>query len=129
MKRVMGHLILMLLRIALVFAVAVGLYHFGEYAFDFGEQIYSEEGVTAAPGKDVAVVIYEGESVKQIADMLENYHLIQNSMVFVVQERLSRYHGQILPGNYVLNTSMSGNEMIAILSGHPSEAESEEEAV
>ena len=118
MKKVLWHVMCLVLKILLVVLISFGLYHVGTYAFDFGRQIYSEEGMTAAPGKDVAVVVSEGESVKEVAQMLERFGLIRNAYVFMVQERLSRYHGQIQPGNYVLNTSQSGNTMIAILSGH-----------
>ena len=126
MARVMKHLSLLLLKVLLIALITFGLYQFGTYAFDFGRQIYSEEGMTAAPGKDVAVVVSEGESVKEVAQMLERFGLIRNAYVFMVQERLSRYHGQIQPGNYVLNTSQSGNQMIAILSGHGDESENKE---
>jgi len=110
----------------LIVLISIGLYHFGTFAFTFGRQIYSEEGITAAPGKDVAVVVSEGESTKEIAQMLKQFGLISDPYVFLVQERLSEYHGQIQPGNYVLNTSQSGNQMIAILSGHGDESENKE---
>ena len=126
MGRVIKHLSLLLMKVLLIVFITFGLYHFGTYAFDFGRQIYSEEGMTAAPGKDVAVVVSEGKSVKEVAQMLERFGLIRNAYVFMVQERLSRYHGQIQPGNYVLNTSQSGNTMIAILSGHAEESGNKE---
>ena len=126
MKKVLWHVMCLVLKILLVVLISFGLYHIGTYAFDFGRQIYSEEGMTAAPGKDVAVVISEGESTKEIAQMLEQFGLIRNSFVFLVQERLSKYHGQIQPGNYVLNTSQSGNDMIAILSGQTETSGNEE---
>ena len=126
MKKVLWHIMCLVLKILLVVLISFGLYHVGTYAFDFGRQIYSEEGMTAAPGKDVAVVISEGESTKEIAQMLEQFGLIRNSFVFLVHERLSKYHGQIQPGNYVLNTSQSGNDMIAILSGQTETSGNEE---
>lgn len=126
MGRVIKHLSLLLMKVLLIALITFGLYHFGTYAFDFGRQIYSEEGMTAAPGKDVAVVVSEGKSIKEVAQMLERFGLIRNAYVFMVQERLSRYHGQIQPGNYVLNTSQSGNTMIAILSGHTEESGNKE---
>ena len=126
MGRVIKHLSLLLMKVLLIALITFGLYQFGTYAFDFGRQIYSEEGMTAAPGKDVAVVVSEGKSVKEVAQMLERFGLIRNAYVFMVQERLSRYHGQIQPGNYVLNTSQSGNTMIAILSGHAEESGNKE---
>ena len=84
MGRVIRHLSLLLLKILLIAFIAFGLYQFGMCAFDFGRQIYSEEGMTAAPGKDVAVVVSEGESVKEVAQMLERFGLIRNAYVFMV---------------------------------------------
>lgn len=127
MKHIMTRISLSVLKLLLVVLIAFGLYHFGTYAFSFGRQIYSEEGMTAALGKDVAVVVSEGESTKEIAQMLKQFGLIEDPYVFLVQERLSKYHGQILPGNYVLNTSQSGNQMIAVMSGHGEEAEDSKE--
>ena len=126
MKHFVARISLFVLRMLLIVLISIGLYHFGTFAFTFGRQIYSEEGITAAPGKDVAVVVSEGKSVKEVAQMLERFGLIRNAYVFMVQERLSRYHGQIQPGNYVLNTSQSGNTMIAILSGHTEESGNKE---
>ncbi len=127
MKHIMMRISLLVLKLLLIVLIAFGLYHFGTYAFSFGRQIYSEEGMTAAPGKDVAVVVSEGESTKEIAQMLKQFGLIEDPYVFLVQERLSKYHGQIQPGNYVLNTSQSGNQMIAIMSGHVEETEENKE--
>ena len=126
MKHFVARISLFVLRMLLIVLISIGLYHFGTFAFTFGRQIYSEEGITAAPGKDVAVVIYEGESIKEIAQMLEKFGLIRSAEVFVVQERLSKYHGEIQAGNYILNTSQSGNEMIAVMSGHADDTDNRE---
>ena len=117
MKHFVARISLFVLRMLLIVLISIGLYHFGTFAFTFGRQIYS---------KDVAVVVSEGESTKEIAQMLKQFGLISDPYVFLVQERLSEYHGQIQPGNYVLNTSQSGNQMIAILSGHGDESENKE---
>ena len=121
MKRVFGYLALMLLRVLLVCVIAAGLYRLGAYSYNFGRQIYSEQGVEMEPGRDIAVVVFEGESVRDVGKMLESFGLIRDEKVFYVQERLSKYSGQMKAGNYVLNTSMSGSEMIEILSGNKKE--------
>ena len=95
MKHFVARISLFVLRMLLIVLISIGLNHFGTFAFTFGRQIYSEEGITAAPGKDVAVVVSEGESTKEIAQMLKQFGLISDPYVFLVQERLSEYHGQI----------------------------------
>lgn len=127
MKKIIIRVFLFLLRMALCLSIFYGLFYLGRSAYDFGHQIYDGQGVTAAPGRDMAVVISEGQSVQEIAKILERYGLIRDEKVFWVQERLSNYHGQIQPGNYILNTSQDGNTMIAILTGHESDLEKSEE--
>ncbi len=118
MKKLILRLFLFFIRAGITILILYALVHLGIYTYHFGYQIYSDKGIEAAPGKDMAIIIYEDQSVEEIAKMLERFGLIQDAKVFLVQERLSRYHGEIQPGNYVLNTSMSGNNMITILTGH-----------
>lgn len=123
MKKIIIRVFLFVFRAALLIGICAGLFYLGQHAYEFGHQIYDGSGVEEAPGTDMAVVIQEGQSVQEIARLLERYGLIRDEKVFLVQERLSRYHGQIQPGNYILNTSQDGNTMIAILTGHESELE------
>lgn len=118
---------LFLLRMFIWAAVVLLLFQTGRYAYGFGYQLYSNKGVESAPGTDLAVVIYEEQSVEDIAQMLEKFGLIRDRRVFLIQERLSKHHGEIIPGNYVLNTSFSGNKIIDILTGQE-EAEELKEA-
>ena len=57
--------------------------------------------------------------------MLEEKGLIEDARLFVVQELLSAYHGEILPGIYDLSTSMTAEEMLAVMST-PTEETKEE---
>lgn len=127
MKRVIGSILMFMLKACVTVFLIFCLYRCGQYAYDFGYQLYANQGVDAPPGRDVAVVISEGESVSEVADMLERQRLIRNEMVFRIQERLSKYSGQIQPGNYVLNTSQTGEEMLAVLSGHEEDLEEKKE--
>ncbi|MDO4344726.1 MAG: endolytic transglycosylase MltG [Eubacteriales bacterium] len=117
-KKILTRLLLMLLKVLLAVIIVTGIYHFGEYAYHFGHSLYDNRAVSDPPGRDVAVVIPEGCTVSQIAKLLEAKGLIEDEKVFRVQERTSQYHGQLKAGNYVLNTSQSAEEMLAILSGH-----------
>lgn len=118
MKNIMLRICLMILRLFIYAGIIFLLIRVGTYAYGFGYQLYSNKGVEESPGRDLAIVIYEDQSVEEIALMLEKFGLIRDQRVFVIQEFLSRYHGEIIPGDYVLNTSYSGNQMIEILTGH-----------
>ena len=48
---------------------------------------------------------------------------------FVVQELLSAYHGEILPGIYDLSTSMTAEEMLAVMSTPAEESKEEDDDV
>ncbi len=67
-------------------------------------------------GRDITVVVEDGDSVYQIGKTLENRGLIRDAKVFVVQEKLSNYSGKLQTGTYILNTSMTPDEMMEILS-------------
>ena len=127
MKRIIGSIVLFSIKTVMVLVIIFGLYQFGGYAYDFGHQLYSGRGVNVPPGKDVAVVIQEGASVSSVADMLKRQGLIKDALVFQIQEKLSKYSGQMQAGSYVLNSSMSGEDMIAVLSGHEDDLEYEVE--
>ncbi len=127
-KKILASILLGLLKLALAAVIAVGVYRIGEYAYHFGHSVYADTAVSDPPGMDVAVVIPEGSSVAQVAALLEAKGLIQDDKVFIVQERLSKYHGQMKAGNYVLNTSERASQMLALLSGQePALPEKEEE--
>ena len=117
-RRILTGILMLLVKLLLAVLIAVGIYHLGEYAYSFGHSIYDNETVSDPPGWDVAVVIPDGSSISQVAKLLEARGLIRDEKVFRVQERLSRYHGQLKAGNYILNTSQTAEEMLAILSGN-----------
>lgn len=127
MKRIIQNTVLFVIKAVVVVCIIWSLYQVGEYAYDFGHQLYSGEAVSSPPGKDAAVVVQEGASVKKVADMLWRQGLIKDRYVFWVQEKLSKYSGQMQAGNYVLNSSMNAEEMIAVLTDHEEDLEDEVE--
>ena len=69
------------------------------------------------PGQAVTVVIPEGSSVREIGQILEQKGLVKSSMIFVVQEYFSTFHGDLMSGTYLLNTAMTPDDIMEILSG------------
>ena len=51
----------------------------------------------------------------QIGKILKSKGLIKDAKVFVVQESLSNYKDKLQSGTYILNTSMTTDEMLAVL--------------
>lgn len=101
---------------AVVLIIAVlFIYKAGVKAYDFGFRIFTEEPMTAEPGRDIEVTITQGDGVRDVGTMLEEKGLIRDAQLFFIQKQLSQYTGDIQPGVYTLNTSMTAEEMFAIL--------------
>ena len=107
-----GTTILKLAGIALAVFV---LYKVCLFAYDYGYRIFAETPVDREPGIDVNVAIVEGKSVKEIGQLLEEKGLIRDGKLFILQEKLSEYAGDLRPGQYTLNTSQTPYEMMAIM--------------
>ncbi|MBR4580761.1 MAG: endolytic transglycosylase MltG [Lachnospiraceae bacterium] len=107
-----GTTILKLAGIALAVFV---LYKVSLFAYDYGYRIFAEEPVDREPGIDINVAIVEGKSVKEIGQLLQEKGLIRDGKLFVLQEKLSEYSGDLRPGQYTLNTSQTPYEMMAIM--------------
>lgn len=116
---VVVHILITLVVLIVIYAGAMSCY-------DFGYRIFTDTPMSLEPGRDVTVIINEGNSTRQIGTLLKENGLIKDVRVFVVQEKLSEYSGEIKPGVYVLNTSMTAEEMIAVMSGNMVEGKEEE---
>lgn len=87
-------------------------------AYHFGSQIFSDEGVDAAPGTDMSYTVSEGTSISDLADELEEFGIIKSSNVFVVQSYIYKVR-DVKAGTYNFNTSYSNEEIFRILSEGP----------
>ena len=104
-------------RFALYLIIAIAVIYIGKSAYDFGYDIFYQQPMDSEEeGRDITVVVEDGDSVYQIGKTLENRGLIRDAKVFVVQEKLSNYSGMLQTGTYILNTSMTPDEMMEILS-------------
>lgn len=68
-------------------------------------------------GQEVTVVIKEDATAYDIAKTLKSKGLIEDSLVFVVQEKLSNYSGKMRPGTYLLSTAYTPTRIMGILAG------------
>lgn len=91
------------------------LYKVCTFAYDYGYRIFAETPVDREPGIDVNVAIVEGKSVSEIGQLLQEKGLIRDGRLFILQEKLSEYAGDLRPGQYTLNTSQTPYEMMAIM--------------
>ena len=104
--------------IAVIFywAVAYGLKKAAVYSYDFAYQVFGDVAVESAPGRDVKVTIMKGESSMNIAEKLKDAKLIVDKYSFYVKLKLKEY--DIMPGTYVLNTSMSYDQVLDVITDY-----------
>ena len=67
-------------------------------------------------GKDRLVQVKDSMSEMEIAEMLEEKGLIRDRFLFVLQLKVSGYSGKLKAGPYTLNTSMTAEEMLQVMS-------------
>ena len=105
------------LKVVLAVVVVMFVYKGATLAYDYGYRVFAEEPVDAAPGMDMDVVVEDGMGPKEIGIMLESRGLIKDGTLFYLQNILSKYKGDLKAGTYTLNTSMTTEEMMAVISG------------
>ena len=101
-------------------------YKYALLAYDYGYRIFGETPITSGEGRTVTVAVKEGASAKEIGEILENKGLIRDGQLFVLQELISDYHNDLRPGVYELNTSMTAEQMMEIMSTEPETVEENE---
>lgn len=102
--------------------LAIVIFKMGGKAYDFGFRIFTEEPMSEAPGRDVQVTVSKSDDTKDVAEMLKDKGLIRDALLFRVQKIMSSTKGDIHPGIFTLNTSMTAEEMFAVLLEVPSES-------
>ena len=113
----------------LVFLVIIyGMYQLGLRSYDYGYRIFTEPAVTKGEGRERLVQVRPSMSDADIGSLLKEKGLIRDKWLFVIQLKLSDYSKKLVPGRYLLNSSMTSQEMMKIMSGEESgEPEQEKE--
>ena len=128
-KYLVGAVIEAVRKVIVIAVVVMFVFRTATTAYDFGYKVFADKPVSVSGGRTITVGIAESASVKDIAQMLEEKGLIEDARLFVVQELLSAYHGEILPGIYDLSTSMTAEEMLAVMSTPAEESKEEDDDV
>lgn len=124
-KEALTRVLFLVMKLFLAVVIVFCLYTLGQKAYQFGFRVFAQEAVSQPPGKDVAFVYEEGTSPRRLADMLADKGLVQDANVFYVQLLLSQEKDKLQPGNYVLNTSYTPDEILKVLA-HEIDTETEE---
>lgn len=125
-KQLLGAISAMIVKIAVAVVVIIVVFKFAINAYDFGYQIFADMPMSEGEGRTVNVVVSEGQSSKELAELLEQKGLINDANVFYVQQLLSDYKDMLKPGTYELSTAMNSEQMLEILCDVHTEQEEEQ---
>ena len=114
-KQIIGATVELVIKIVVFAAIIMFILNTSVKAYDYGYRVFAEEPVSVGEGRTISVIVDKADSVKDIGQMLQEKGLIRDASLFTVQELLSEQHGKIRPGIYDLNTSMTSQEMLAIM--------------
>lgn len=109
----------------LLFVLVVFLLIFvGRGLYDFGQKIFREEALTSSEyAYSKEITIPEGKSVMDVAELLEEEGMIEDSKLFFVQVLLSDYYKKFVPGTYTISTDMKPTEIMVTISPEPETTE------
>lgn len=110
-------------KIALYVCVAVIIIWIGKVTYEFGYDVFNQQAMSPGEGQEITVVINEGATSFDIARTLKNKGLVESSLVFWVQEKLSNYSGKMKAGTYLLSTAYTPTRIMSILAGEDDEEE------
>lgn len=120
-KEMIASVLGLIVKIVVVVVVVMFVYKYARIGYDYGYRLFGEGPVTTGEGRTITVAIPDDTSAKNVGSILELKGLIRDKDLFVIQEMFSDYKGQIKPGMYELNTSMTAEEMMQIMSASAEE--------
>ncbi len=113
------------IRVLILVVVIIVLVILARTTYTLGYNVFNTKPIDEGEGRDIIVTISDDMSVYEIGRMLNREGLLdEEPQVFWVQEFISDYHKQLLPGTYTLNTAMSVDEMLQVLAQGGQDGES-----
>ncbi len=125
-KYLVGAVIETVIKVIVIAVAVMFVFRASTEAYDFGYRVFADKPVSVTGGRTITIGIAEDADIKDIAEMLQEKGLIADAKLFIVQEFLSAYHNEIIPGIYDLSSSMTAVEMLEIMSTPAETAEDDE---
>ncbi len=123
--KVTSLIVRMLMNIFFYILVVIAIINVSKYAYTFTYQLYGPDTVDEAPGREIVFQIKKGESKMDIATKLELNHAIKNKYSFFLKTKLQE--NVIMPGTYVINSSMTYDEILSVISDYSNSIVKDEE--
>ncbi len=102
-------------KIAVTVVVVIAIYSAATTCYDYGYRIFTEPAVALGNGRNVTVIVPEKMSPLKIGELFEQEGLVRDGKLFALQYLLSEYHDDVKSGTFVLNTSMTAEDMMAVM--------------
>lgn len=109
-----------IIKIVLIGVAIVLISRGANLAYDYGYRIFDEPPMSEV-GRDVTVVIPEGMSAQQMGELFYQKGLIREVKLFRLQYMFSEFKEELKPGEYVLSTAMTAEEMFEVMAIGPKE--------
>ena len=93
-------------------------------AYSFSYQIFGNVAVDEAPGRDREIQIKKGESTMDVSTKLELNRLVKDKNAFYLKAKFKEV--AIMPGTYLLNSSMTYDEILDVITDISNSLEPEE---
>lgn len=126
-KLIIGATVELVVKVVVFVAIVMFILNTSVKAYDYGYRVFAEEPVSVGEGRTISVIVEEADSAKDVGEMLQEKGLIRDANLFFVQELLSEQHGKIQPGIYDLSTSMTSQDMLAVMAAESDAEETVEE--
>lgn len=108
-------------RVAVIVLAVYFIYQGAMLSYDYGYRIFTEPAVSSGEGRTVTVAVTEDMSASDIGNLLANKGLIRDAKLFVLQYYLSEYRKDVKPGVFEMSTSMTAEEMMAVMAASAEE--------
>lgn len=114
-------------RVATLVAVIYVICRGAAICYDYGYRIFTEPAMsTEANGRTVTVTVGSDMSPFDIGTLFESRGLIRDAKLFVLQYFLSEYREDVKTGVFELNTSMTVEDMMAVMAKDNGQGETSE---
>jgi len=123
--KITSFIVRLLLNIVFYVLVVILIVNISKKAFEFTYEIYGPVTVDTAPGRDIIFQITKGESRMDIASKLEVNRAVKSKYSFFLKTKLQEY--VIMPGTYVINSSMTYDEILTVITDYTKSIVKEED--
>jgi len=113
--RITGTIAGTLIKTAILIVMVFGIYKMAIGAYEFGYRVFAEPAMSEEPGITISVSITDDMDTMAVGKLLQSKGLIRDARLFYVQEIVSEYKDKIQPGIFELKTSMTAEEILAVL--------------